>query len=211
MIQIFIIILILIYFRVITYFIQFNELKKSNKSDRSKLQKKAIAYFGNNTNISPNQQIKQIQQISGKVIFIEDLVNDLVKIDIDLSGLKPNHLHGFHIHEAGDLSDKCESMCAHFNPFNKNHGGPNSNERHVGDLGNIIADKNGKAKYSFNDHLIKLRGICNIIGRGLIIHADTDDLGLGNNKASLITGNAGKRIACAVIGYSKDNFINEVK
>jgi Cu-Zn family superoxide dismutase len=53
------------------------------------------------------------------------------------------------------------------------------------------------------DSIIKLRGTkSNIIGRGLIIHADTDDLGLGGNEASLKNGNAGKRIACAVIGYS---------
>jgi len=37
----------------------------------------------------------------------------------------------------------------------------------------------------------------------LVIHADKDDLGLGDNAESLITGNAGKRIACAVIGYAK--------
>lgn len=53
----------------------------------------------------------------------------------------------------------------------------------------------------FRDDIIKLRGTkANIIGRGLIIHADEDDCGLGGDKASLITGNAGKRIACAVIG-----------
>jgi Cu/Zn superoxide dismutase len=46
----------------------------------------------------------------------------------------------------------------------------------------------------------------NILGRGLIIHEDEDDCGLGNNEASLKNGNAGKRIACAIIGYSKNNF-----
>ena len=45
------------------------------------------------------------------------------------------------------------------------------------------------------------------MGRGLIIHADKDDCGQGGNLESLKTGNAGKRIACAVIGYSKENFI----
>jgi Cu-Zn family superoxide dismutase len=79
--------------------------------------------------------------------------------------------------------------------------------RHVGDLGNLVTDSNGTAKYSIVDDVIKLRGIANIIGRGLIIHADPDDCGrgLGNKRAeSLKTGNAGKRIACAVIGYSKN-------
>lgn len=42
----------------------------------------------------------------------------------------------------------------------------------------------------------------NIIGRGLIIHADEDDCGLGGQPDSLTTGHAGKRIACAVIGYA---------
>lgn len=90
------------------------------------------------------------------------------------------------------------------NPYNTIHGGPDSKIRHVGDLGNIISDHNGRADYVFTDHMIKLRGMkCNIIGRGLIIHADEDDLGLGGFPDSLTTGHAGKRIACAVIGYAK--------
>jgi Cu-Zn family superoxide dismutase len=52
--------------------------------------------------------------------------------------------------------------------------------------------------------MIKLKGKSNIIGRGLIIHADEDDLGQGTNPASKINGNAGKRIACAIIGISKN-------
>jgi len=142
-------------------------------------------------------------KIKGKVYFTQDLENDKVIIDINISGLNPNSKHGFHVHECGDMSDKCESMCAHFNPFNKNHGCPSSKERHVGDLGNLIADVNGIANYKQEDDVIKLEGECNIIGRGLIIHADEDDCGLGNEKDSLTTGHAGKRIACAVIGYAK--------
>jgi Cu-Zn family superoxide dismutase len=146
------------------------------------------------------------ENIKGKVNFTQDLGNNKVIIDINIIGLNPNSKHGFHVHECGDMSDKCDSMCAHFNPFNKNHGCPNSIERHVGDLGNLIADENGIANYRQEDDVIKLEGECNIIGRGLIIHADEDDCGLGiDNKReeSLKTGNAGKRIACAVIGYAK--------
>ena len=146
-------------------------------------------------------------KIKGTVKFTEDLGNNRIVIDLNITGLKPNSAHGFHVHEAGDLTDKCTSMCAHFNPYGKTHGCPGSKERHVGDLGNIKTNSRGEAKYSFYDNVIKLRGNkCNIIGRGLIIHEDEDDCGMGNNAESLKTGNAGKRIACAVIGYSKENF-----
>lgn len=145
--------------------------------------------------------------IKGTVKFTEELVNNKCKIEINLTGLKPNSLHGFHVHEAGDLTDKCTSMCSHFNPYEKNHGCPGIKERHVGDLGNIKTNSRGNANYAFYDDIIKLRGSkCNIIGRGLIIHEDKDDCGKGGNLESLKTGNAGKRIACAVIGYSKSNF-----
>jgi Cu-Zn family superoxide dismutase len=152
---------------------------------------KAIAVFTN--------------EIKGTVKFTE--VGNKVRIDVSITGLSPNSLHGFHVHEAGDLSDKCTSMCAHFNPYNMTHGCPGLKNRHVGDLGNLQTNNKGEAKYSFYDNMIKLRGTkANIIGRGLIIHEDQDDCGQGGNAESLKTGNAGKRIACAVIGYSKENF-----
>jgi len=146
---------------------------------------KAIAYFDS--------------KIKGTVIFTEN--GDLVIIEVNLKGLKKNSLHGFHVHEKGNMTQGCESMCAHFNPFNMTHGCPGDMIRHVGDLGNLISDSNGNAEYTFVDNFIKLRGVCNIIGRGLIIHADPDDCGRGTNKESLKTGNAGKRIACAIIGH----------
>ena len=143
--------------------------------------------------------------VKGNVKFSED--GDRIRIDVSITGLNPNSLHGFHVHEAGDLSDKCVSMCAHFNPYNMTHGCPGMKNRHVGDLGNLQTNNKGEAKYTFYDGQIKLRGTkANIIGRGLIIHEDPDDCGLGGNAESLKTGNAGKRITCAVIGYSKENF-----
>lgn len=143
-------------------------------------------------------------KVSGTVTFEEQ--GEYIVIDIQLKGLSKNGLHGFHVHEAGDLTDKCESMCAHFNPYNKQHGGPGLKERHVGDLGNLKSDKNGNVNIKMSDTMIKLKGKANIIGRGLIIHADEDDLGNGLNESSKINGNSGKRIACAIIGISKDNF-----
>jgi Cu-Zn family superoxide dismutase len=74
--------------------------------------------------------------IKGTVRFTEDVDANRVRIDVSIKGLSPNSLHGFHVHEAGDLTDKCTSMCAHFNPYGKTHGCPGMKERHVGDLGN---------------------------------------------------------------------------
>lgn len=155
---------------------------------------KAIAYFDGS-----------MGNIKGTVLFeevIEDSLN-LVKVSIDLTGFEPNTTHGFHVHETGDLSKGCDSMCAHLNPFANTHGGRDDKIRHVGDLGNITVDLMGNVKMEFTDDQIKLRGLeSNIIGRGLIIHADPDDCGKGNNDTSKLTGNSGKRIACAIIGYA---------
>lgn len=146
------------------------------------------------------------KKIKGTVRFTENLKYNVVQIDIDIEGLKKNALHGFHVHEGGDLTDHCTSMCAHFNPYHKTHGCPGKKNRHVGDLGNLVTDANGCAKYTISDNFIKLRGKSNILGRGLIIHADPDDCGEGGFEDSLITGHSGKRIACAIIGYSAKNF-----
>lgn len=141
--------------------------------------------------------------IKGTVEFEEKGTKVIIKGNLKSTKYK-NSSHGFHIHEAGDLSDKCMGACAHFNPYNKKHGGPTSKERHVGDLGNIRFDARGVAKFRMEDSLVKLRGTkANVIGRSVVIHEDPDDLGMGNHSDSLTTGHAGKRITCAVIGYSK--------
>ena len=94
--------------------------------------------------------------IEGYVEFIQEEKKDTI-ININLTNV-PQGKHGFHIHEAGDLTENCSSLCAHYNPKNKNHGGPNDKERHVGDLGNIHFDSLGRCKQSFVDKMIKLRG-----------------------------------------------------
>ena len=150
---------------------------------------KAIAFFSNSS-------------IKGTVKFIE-IPNDLVFVDVNLEGFEPNTIHGFHVHESGDLTSGCDSMCAHFNPYNQTHGGKDDSIRHVGDLGNLEADEEGKVTIQFTDHMIKLRGgEANIIGRGLIVHADPDDCGKGSFPDSKTTGHSGKRIACAIVGYA---------
>ena len=145
-------------------------------------------------------------KIKGTVEFTE-LNSKQVRVFVQLSGFGRHKTHAIHIHEAGDLSDPCTSTCAHFNPFHKNHGGIRSKERHVGDLGNITSDEHGNVHMEIIDHLIQLSGTeRNIIGRAVVIHERPDDNGEGGFPDSLTTGHAGKRIACAVIGYSKKMF-----
>jgi Cu-Zn family superoxide dismutase len=135
--------------------------------------------------------------IEGTVIFTQK--EDYVLIKIDIKGLKKNHLHGFHIHESGDLREGCKSCCSHYNPQNTEHGGIDGG--HAGDLGNIKTDDTGVCKISLKtDKFI----VDNILGRSIIIHEDEDDLGLGEFEDSKTTGHSGERIACSIIGISKD-------
>jgi Cu-Zn family superoxide dismutase len=67
-------------------------------------------------------------------------------------------------------------------------------ERHAGDLGNLKADEYGKATLSMMvDGISVGKGADGVIGRGLIVHADADDLKTDP------TGNSGGRIGCGVI------------
>jgi Cu-Zn family superoxide dismutase len=120
----------------------------------------------------------------------------------DISGLTPGQ-HGFHVHEFGDNTNGCASAGAHFNPFGKTHGGPADVERHVGDLGNVTAGADGVAHVAITDKLISLTGPQSIIGRTMVIHEAVDDLGKGGHETSKTTGNAGARLACGVIGITK--------
>merc|ERR1711935_704256 len=99
-----------------------------------------------------------------------------VKIVADIKGLTPGQ-HGFHIHQYGNLIEGCKTAGPHYNPFNKTHGGPGKEERHVGDLGNVIAGEDGVANFEIVDDQIKLFGEHNVIGRSFVVHADEDDLG----------------------------------
>lgn len=133
--------------------------------------------------------------VKGTVIFTQ--IGDSVKVVADITGLTPGK-HGFHIHEYGDCSSGgAMSAGGHYNPFNMPHGAPTAKERHVGDLGNVVADSSGHAHYEWTDGLIKLNGPYSIIGKGVIVHAGEDDL------KSQPVGNAGARVACGVIGIAK--------
>ena len=135
--------------------------------------------------------------VRGTVTFTQ-VDEDECLIEWNITGLSPGE-HGFHIHEKADFSDGCKSAGPHYNPFNTTHGGPNDKVRHVGDLGNIVANSRGVAVGEMRDKLIKLHGPTSILQRSVMVHGGVDDLGKGGDEESLITGNAGSRVACGAI------------
>ncbi|XP_064072770.1 uncharacterized protein LOC135193596 [Vanessa tameamea] len=135
------------------------------------------------------------EQVNGTIYFTETDIG--LRVHGTITGLSTGR-YGFHVHELGDIST-CIATGAHFNPYEADHGGRDHTVRHVGDLGNVQFVGNN-ALIDFVDNIITLRGRNNILGRGLVLHEQEDDLGLGDHETSLTTGNAGPRIACGVIG-----------
>lgn len=131
-------------------------------------------------------------QVSGTVTFTQE--SEGVRVVVNLRGFGGAGMHGFHIHEFGDCSAADgTSAGGHFNPEGVAHAGPDAEKRHVGDLGNLSADENGVATADFVDTMLALSGPHSILGRGVIVHAEADDL------TSQPTGAAGARLACGVV------------
>lgn len=117
-----------------------------------------------------------------------------VQVVATISGLAPNQDHGFHLHEKGDCSSG-DGMSAggHWNPDSAPHG-PQNAAHHAGDMPNLKADASGNAKATFVlDNLTVASGTRSVVGRGLIVHKDPDDY------KTQPTGNAGARLACAIV------------
>merc|ERR1712072_1645938 len=125
------------------------------------------------------------EKVNGVVRFTQEGDGGPVSVSGEFTGLTAGQ-HGFHVHQFGDNTDGCTSAGPHYNPDGAEHGAPTDckGERHAGD--------DGVAKFDFKDSMVSLQGERSIVGRTMVIHADVDDL-----------GNAGGRLACGVIGFSK--------
>ncbi|XP_038215808.1 superoxide dismutase [Cu-Zn] 2-like [Zerene cesonia] len=136
--------------------------------------------------------------IHGNITFTQVDTNK-VRVEGVIVGL-PAGQYGFHVHEKGDITGGCLSTGPHFNPEHKDHGHPNDENRHVGDLGNIVFNENSVATLDFVDSGISLYGPHCILGRAVVLHEKADDFGRSDHPDSRKTGNAGGRVACGVIG-----------
>ena len=133
-------------------------------------------------------------QTQGTAKFVQTGKN--VEMDLNVYKLTPG-IHAVHIHEKGDCSSTDGSSAGgHWNPTNHDHGKFGSEAFHMGDIGNLNADKDGTARIVF-----KTDKWCigckdetkNIVGKSLIIHAGRDDF------KTQPTGNAGGRVGCIEI------------
>lgn len=121
---------------------------------------------------------------------------DAVRINGTLQGLSPKGEFGFHIHEKGDCSaPDASSAGGHFNPANAQHGNPQGESHHAGDMLNAISDAAGVAQVDAVATGVSLTsGLPNDIhGRAIVMHEKPDDY------STQPSGNSGARIACGVI------------
>ena len=136
------------------------------------------------------------------MLSVVELSGGGIQITGKVTGLEPNSVHGFHIHEKGNCSDPAAMNAGgHFNPDKEHVHGTSIaagkyEHQHAGDLGNIKANPSGVVMI---DITVKSPLTLNkdskytVSGKAFVIHADPDD------EKTAPAGNAGKRILCGVI------------
>ena len=150
----------------------------------SKIEKTAIV----------NIQSKSGSNVTGNVTFTE--TNGKVTMKAEVIGLSEGN-HAIHIHAVGDCSaEDGKSAGGHWNPTNKNHGKWMEEPFHTGDIGNLVANAEGKGTIERETDLWCID--CddeskNIIGKAIIIHEGPDDF------SSQPSGAAGPRVGCGEI------------
>jgi len=163
-----------------------NAMREGNEQERMAIVDRAVA------EVTPTAGY----EASGSVSFIPNYEGTKMEINITLSGLKPGK-HGLHIHQAGDCSaPDASSAGGHLNPDDEMHGSPQDAARHLGDLGNIEADANGRVETTLTVSDLGFSGSSSVLQKAIIVHAREDDL------KSDPAGNSGDPVGCGVIRHN---------
>lgn len=137
---------------------------------------------------------KSGSKVTGNVTFTEK--NGKIFMKASIAGLSAGN-HAIHIHAIGDCSaEDGKSAGGHWNPTKENHGKWMEEPFHTGDIGNIVADEEGKGTIIRTTDLWCIS--CdddkkNVVGKAIIIHAGPDDF------SSQPSGAAGPRVGCGEI------------
>ncbi|MGH8054775.1 MAG: superoxide dismutase family protein [Stenotrophomonas sp.] len=132
--------------------------------------------------------------VSGRLALVPEVGG--VHITGVIGGLPRGQQAAFHVHEKGDCSAMdASSAGGHFNPTMQAHGRAGATAHHAGDMDNLVANAEGVAHVDVHLRGVTLGGGAanDIAGRALVVHAAADDY------RSQPAGNAGARVACAVI------------
>lgn len=120
-----------------------------------------------------------------------------VKVQTVAEGL-PKGKHGYHLHLYGDCTGiDGKTAGTHFNLSGSSKNPPEDVKRITGNLGELEAGKDGKAKGETMLENATLQGEFSIIGRAVIVHAK------GNDPSKPPIGAAGARLACGVVGITE--------
>jgi len=132
--------------------------------------------------------------VSGRLALVPEVGG--VHITGVIGGLPRGQQAAFHVHEKGDCSAvDATSAGGHFNPAMQPHGRASAGAHHAGDMDNLMANADGVVNVDVHLRGVTLGGGAanDIAGRALVVHAGADDY------RSQPAGNAGARVACAVI------------
>lgn len=158
--------------------------------------------------VPQNNEIRMVTMInnngeeSGIIKLSETKAGVLLALNI--SGLKPNGEHAFHVHETGDCTplDSFSNAGGHYNPHGKSHGMHHPEGHHAGDMPNLKPNSEGKIATHVLNRQVTLSNtqseddrapLFDDDGSSIVIHAAADD------HVSQPSGAAGPRILCGVI------------
>ncbi len=131
--------------------------------------------------------------LTGTATFTQN--GDTITLTVEIQNVSPG-LHAVHIHEKGDCSaPDGTSAGGHWNPTNVAHGKWGVGEFHLGDIGNITVGEDGTGTIELTTNLWEMGtgSDLDVVGTGIIVHADADDF------TSQPSGAAGARIGCGAI------------
>ena len=134
------------------------------------------------------------QTTTGTATFTD--AGDGVTLVIEIASAAPG-VHGMHIHQVGDCAMDGMAAGGHWDGGDTagdptNHGLPDADTHHVGDLGNITIAADGTGRLTAGNDFWTLAdaSAMDVVGHSVIFHALTDDGTMPS---------AGARAACGVI------------
>ena len=123
-----------------------------------------------------------------------------VEITATVRGLTPGP-HGFHLHAVGKCEPDFNAAGGHFDPGPAGNPDADANHPfHMGDLPNLVADRNGTARLRTTTTRVTLSdspiSVFDADGTAIIVHGNPDQGKTAEPKAGL---SGGPRVACGVI------------